>query len=146
MKHYKVYTDGACSGNPGPGGWGVAIVHNDKVDKLNGFDPETTNNRMELLAAIKGIQEIPSNSEIFLYTDSKYLKDGITSWIKNWKKNKWITSSKSPVKNRDLWVQLDDLNNTRNISWCWIKAHQENDNEDYIYNNLADELARSAIK
>tara|TARA_A100001035_G_C27498916_1_gene371091 strand:- start:142 stop:582 length:441 start_codon:yes stop_codon:yes gene_type:complete len=146
MKHYKVYTDGACSGNPGPGGWGVAIVHNDKVDKLNGFDPETTNNRMELLAAIKGIQEIPSNSEIFLYTDSKYLKDGITSWIKNWKKNKWITSSKSPVKNRDLWVQLDDLNNTRNISWCWIKAHQDNDNEDYIYNNLADELARSAIK
>ena len=86
------------------------------------------------------------NSEIFLYTDSKYLKDGITSWIKNWKKNKWITSSKSPVKNRDLWVQLDDLNNTRNISWCWIKAHQDNDNEDYIYNNLADELARSAIK
>ena len=79
MKHYKVYTDGACRGNPGPGGWGVAIVHNDKVDKLNGFDHETTNNRMELLAPIKGIQEIPSNSEIFLYTDSKYLKDGNTS-------------------------------------------------------------------
>tara|TARA_Y100000817_G_C16817412_1_gene527225 strand:+ start:598 stop:1038 length:441 start_codon:yes stop_codon:yes gene_type:complete len=146
MKQYKVYTDGACSGNPGPGGWGVAIVYDDNIDKFNGFDPETTNNRMELLAAIKGIQEIPSDSVILLYTDSKYVKEGITNWIKNWKKNKWITSSKSPVKNKDLWMLLDDLNNSRNISWCWIKAHQNNDSDDNIYNNLADELARSAIK
>ena len=87
MKVYRVYTDGACSGNPGPGGWGVVIVHNNQIDKLDGYDPQTTNNRMELLAAIKGIKETPDNSEVLLYTDSKYVKDGITNWITKWKKN-----------------------------------------------------------
>ena len=86
MKVYRVYTDGACSGNPGPGGWGVVIVHNNQIDKLDGHDPQTTNNRMELLAAIKGIKETPDNSEVLLYTDSKYVKDGITNWITKWKK------------------------------------------------------------
>ena len=95
MKLYRVYTDGACSGNPGPGGWGVVIVHNNQIDKLDGNDPQTTNNRMELLAAIKGIKETPDNSEVLLYTDSKYVKDGITNWITKWKKNQWVTSSKT---------------------------------------------------
>ena len=98
MKVYKVYTDGACSGNPGPGGWGVVIVYNNQIDKLDGSDPQTTNNRMELLAAIKGIKETPTNSEVLLYTDSKYVKDGITIWINRWEKNDWKTSSKKPVK------------------------------------------------
>ena len=106
MKIYRVYTDGACSGNPGPGGWGVVIVHNNQIDKFDGHDPQTTNNRMELLAAIKGIKETPDNSEVLLYTDSKYVKDGITNWITKWKKNQWITSSKKSVKNKDLWICL----------------------------------------
>lgn len=146
MKVYRVYTDGACSGNPGPGGWGVVIVHNNQIDKLDGHDPQTTNNRMELLAAIKGIKETPDNSEVLLYTDSKYVKDGITNWITKWKKNQWVTSSKTTVKNKDLWIILDELNSSRKVSWHWVKGHQDNKTDDSLYNNLADELARSAIK
>ena len=116
------------------------------LDKLDGNDPQTTNNRMELLAAIKGIKETPDNSDVVLYTDSKYVKEGITSWITKWKKNQWITSSKKAVKNKDLWVMLDNLNSSRNISWKWVKGHQDGNTDDSLYNNLADELARSAIK
>ena len=146
MKEYKVYTDGACKGNPGPGGWGVVIVCGHDIDKFDGSELNTTNNRMELLAAINGIKMTPNDGEVILFTDSRYVKDGITSWINTWKKNKWITSSKGPVKNQDLWIILDKLNTSREISWCWIKAHQNNNDDDSTYNNLADELARGAIK
>ena len=141
MKIYRVYTDGACSGNPGPGGWGVVIVHNNQIDKLDGHDPQTTNNRMELLAAIKGIKETPDNSEVLLYTDSKYVKDGITNWITKWKKNQWVTSSKTTVKNKDLWIILDNLVSKHKIAWEWVKGHSGNPG-----NEKADELANRGIE
>ncbi len=145
MKNIRVFTDGACSGNPGAGGWGVVIVNGNDIQKFNGFEPNTTNNRMELKAAIEGIKKSSIESNITLYTDSKYVKNGITDWIKNWKKNNWMTSSKKPVKNKDLWKELDLLNDNSLVSWEWVKAHQENESEEYIYNNLADSLARDAI-
>ena len=141
MKITKVYTDGACSGNPGSGGWGVVILE-DKVKIYNGSENETTNNRMELKAAIMGIKNADTATEITIYTDSKYVKDGITNWIKNWKKNNWITASKKPVKNQDLWKELDHMNNQYNVKWEWVKAHQDNDSDDSKYNNMADQLAR----
>ena len=141
MKITKVYTDGACSGNPGSGGWGVVIL-DDKLKTYNGSEKETTNNRMELKAAIMGIKNSDVTSQITIYTDSKYVKDGITNWITNWKKNNWITASKKPVKNQDLWKELDNMNNQFNVKWEWVKAHQDNDSDDSKYNNMADELAR----
>ena len=125
MKITKVYTDGACSGNPGSGGWGVVIL-TDKLKTYNGSEKETTNNRMELKAAIMGIKNSDVTSQITIYTDSKYVKDGITNWITNWKKNNWITASKKPVKNQDLWKELDNMNNQFNVKWEWVKAHQDN--------------------
>lgn len=141
MKITKVYTDGACSGNPGSGGWGVVIL-TDKLKTYNGSEKETTNNRMELKAAIMGIKNSDMTSQITIYTDSKYVKDGITNWITNWKKNNWITASKKPVKNQDLWKELDNMNNQFNVKWEWVKAHQDNNSDDSKYNNMADELAR----
>ena len=141
MKITRVYTDGACSGNPGSGGWGVVIL-TDKLKTYNGSEKETTNNRMELKAAIMGIKNSDMTSQITIYTDSKYVKDGITNWISNWKKNNWITASKKPVKNQDLWKELDNMNNQFNVKWEWVKAHQDNDSDDSKYNNMADELAR----
>ena len=141
MKITKIYTDGACSGNPGSGGWGVVIL-DDKLKTYNGSEKETTNNRMELKAAIMGIKNADTTTEITIYTDSKYVKDGITNWITNWKKKNWITASKKPVKNQDLWKELDNMNNQYNVKWEWIKAHQDNDSDDSKYNNMADQLAR----
>ncbi len=141
MKITKVYTDGACSGNPGSGGWGVVIL-TDKLKTYNGSEKETTNNRMELKAAIMGIKNSDVTSQITIYTDSKYVKDGITNWITNWKKNNWITASKKTVKNQDLWKELDNMNNQFNVKWEWVKAHQDNDSDDSKYNNMADQLAR----
>ena len=141
MKITKVYTDGACSGNPGSGGWGVVIL-DDKLKIYNGSENETTNNRMELKAAIMGIKNADTTTEITIYTDSKYVKDGITNWITNWKKKNWITASKKPVKNQDLWKELDNMNNQYNVKWEWVKAHQDNDSDDSKYNNMADQLAR----
>tara|TARA_Y100000766_G_scaffold84429_1_gene71763 strand:+ start:101 stop:541 length:441 start_codon:yes stop_codon:yes gene_type:complete len=142
----RVFTDGACSGNPGNGGWGVVIVKDDEIVKYNGSENDTTNNRMELKAAIEGIKLATNGSPLTLYTDSKYVKDGITSWIENWKKNNWLTSSRKPVKNQDLWEQLDALNNEHQILWKWVKGHQIEKSEDSRYNNLADALAREAVK
>ena len=141
MKVAKVYADGACSRNPGSGGWGVVIL-TDKLKTYNGSEKETTNNRMELKAAIMGIKNSDVTSQITIYTDSKYVKDGITNWITNWKKNNWITASKKPVKNQDLWKELDNMNNQFYVKWEWVKAHQDNDSDDSKYNNMADELAR----
>ena len=139
---YKIYTDGACSGNPGPGGWGAVIFdQNNKQKNISGSEKNTTNNRMELLAAIMSLKKIKTNSEAVIFTDSIYVKNGITEWMKNWKKNGWKNSSKKPVKNKDLWVKLDKLCEANSVSWKWVKGHSTNE-----FNNLADELATKAIK
>ena len=139
---YYVYTDGACSGNPGPGGWGAVIFDKENNQKnISGNEKNTTNNRMELLAAIMALKKIKSNSQITIYTDSTYVKNGITEWMFNWKKNDWKTASKKPVKNKDLWIKLDKLCEKNKVSWKWVKGHGTNK-----YNNLADQLATSAIK
>ena len=139
---YKIYTDGACSGNPGPGGWGAVIFDQDNKQKnISGSEKNTTNNRMELLAAIMSLKKIKTNSEVVIFTDSIYVKNGITEWMKNWKKNGWKNSSKKPVKNKDLWVKLDKLCEANRVSWKWVKGHSTNE-----FNNLADELATKAIK
>ena len=137
-----IYTDGACSGNPGVGGWGVVIIEDNKNEFfLNGGDKNTTNNKMELTAAIKALKTFEKKSTITLITDSKYVKDGIQSWIQNWKKNGWKTTGKKPVKNKELWIELDELISKHNITWKWIKGHAGNK-----YNNKADYLARRYIE
>jgi len=136
-----IYTDGACSGNPGIGGWGVVILENDKEPIfLNGGDNNTTNNRMELSAAINALKFFKEKKELTLITDSKYLKDGINSWIQNWKKNGWKTASKKAVKNKELWLDLDEMILKHNITWQWVKGHTGNK-----YNEKADYLARRYI-
>ena len=140
-KEVIVYTDGACSGNPGPGGWGATIKIGDETFEIFGGEDNTTNNRMELIAAIKALEYLNENHKITLYTDSNYVKDGITKWIFNWKKNNWKTSTKKPVKNSDLWIQLDEIQNKREVKWNWIKGHAGN-----LGNERADELARMGIK
>ena len=141
----KIYTDGACSGNPGPGGWGYVILENGKLHTGKGSESQTTNNRMELMAAIKALESARTDESLYLYTDSTYLQKGITEWIVNWKKNNWITSSKKPVSNKDLWIKIDQLNHELDIEWKWVKAHQSDNSDDTFYNNLADELATGAI-
>ena len=139
---YKIYTDGACSGNPGPGGWAVIILVNDEIKEMFfGSDKNTTNNQMELLAPIKAIQKFKKKSEISIFTDSTYVRDGITIWIKRWEKNGWKTSSKKPVKNKELWKKLKNLSSKHSIKWIWVKGHAQDK-----YNNLVDELAQEAIK
>ena len=140
-KEAIVYTDGACSGNPGPGGWGATIKIGDETFEIFGGEDKTTNNRMELIAAIKALEYLNENHKITLYTDSNYVKDGITKWIFNWKKNNWKTSAKKPVKNSDLWIQLDEIQNKREVKWNWVKGHAGN-----LGNERADELARMGIK
>ena len=140
-KEAIVYTDGACSGNPGPGGWGATIKIGDETFEIFGGEDKTTNNRMELIAAIKALEYLNENHKITLYTDSNYVKDGITKWIFNWKKNNWKTSTKKPVKNSDLWIQLDEIQSKREVKWNWVKGHAGN-----LGNERADELARMGIK
>ena len=139
---YKIYTDGACSGNPGPGGWAAIIIVNNEIkDTFSGSEKNTTNNQMELMAPIKAIQKFKKKSEISIFTDSTYVKNGITTWIKQWEKNGWKTASKKPVKNKDLWKKLKNLSSKHSIKWIWIKGHSQDK-----YNNLVDELAQGAIK
>ena len=139
---YKIYTDGACSGNPGPGGWGAVIFDKDNNQKnISGNVKDTTNNRMELMAPIMALKKISANSEVVIYTDSTYVKNGITEWIKKWEKNDWKNSNKKTVKNKDLWIKLDNLCEQNKVNWKWVKGHSINK-----YNNLADELATQAIK
>ncbi len=135
----KVYTDGACSGNPGKGGWAAIIIDGDKIEKISGRSENTTNNRMELIAVISALKYVKAKS-LEIYTDSKYTKDGIEQWIINWKKNGWKTTNKQDVKNKDLWQDLDRLSQEKSIDWNWVKGHADNQ-----YNNMADELARSQI-
>lgn len=136
----KIYTDGACSGNPGPGGWGVFIIDGDEEREIKGGEQNTTNNRMELMAAIEAVRAMPESTHFQLYTDSQYVKNGLNSWIHNWKKNGWKTASKKPVKNKDLWVELDALAATRTIEWHWVKGHAGDPG-----NERADELAREGL-
>ena len=136
-----VYTDGSCLGNPGNGGWAFLVKKNDIISSRSGFVLNTTNNQMELTAAIKAIEFIDTNDVINLLTDSNYVKNGITSWIKNWKINNWKNSSKQPVKNKDLWGRLDELNSTKSVNWQWVKAHSTNN-----YNNQVDLLARQSAE
>tara|TARA_B100000579_G_scaffold304063_1_gene253898 strand:- start:265 stop:690 length:426 start_codon:yes stop_codon:yes gene_type:complete len=139
---YIIYTDGACSGNPGPGGWAAVIFDQDKKQKnISGKEKNTTNNRMELIAPIMALKKIKKSSEITIYTDSKYVKDGITEWIKKWKLNNWKSSNKKPVKNKDLWIKLDNSCKKHKINWKWVKAHAGNK-----FNNLVDQLAVSQTK
>jgi ribonuclease HI len=138
--HLKAYTDGACSGNPGPGGWGAVIYYQGLEQDLSGGEPLTTNNRMEMSAAIRVLEALPHSSQVDLYTDSQYLRDGITRWMINWKKNGWMTSDKKPVKNQDLWLRLDDLTAIHEVNWHWVKGHSG-----HPENERADALARNAI-
>jgi len=139
---YVIYTDGACSGNPGPGGWGAVILNEEKNDtNISGKENSTTNNRMELMAPIMALKKIKKTSQIVIYTDSIYLKNGITTWIKNWEKNGWKSANKKPVKNKDLWLTLNELSKKHIIDWKWVKAHAGNK-----YNEIADKLATEAIR
>ncbi len=141
MSKIKIYTDGACSGNPGPGGWGAVIINDNITNELYGYEKNTTNNRMELLAVIRSLEYLEKTIEIEIFTDSTYVMEGITNWIKNWKKNNWLNSSKKPVKNEDLWKKLDKLTVDKEINWVWVKGHSGNPG-----NEKADYLARKAIK
>lgn len=136
----KIYTDGACKGNPGVGGWGAIIMQDEKNIELFGGENETTNNRMELMAVIMALKEISSNLELTIYTDSTYVQKGISEWIKNWKVNNWRSSSKKPVKNKDLWIELDEAVGSRKINWKWVKGHAGNEG-----NEKADELANQGV-
>ncbi len=136
----EIYTDGACSGNPGPGGWGVLLRWRGVEKELNGGETETTNNRMEMMAAIRALEALERSIPARLHTDSRYVRDGITKWIHGWKKNGWKTAAKKPVKNVDLWQQLDDLIARYQVEWIWVKGHAGNPD-----NERVDELARNGI-
>ncbi|MFN3212165.1 MAG: ribonuclease HI [Henriciella sp.] len=133
----QIWTDGACSGNPGPGGWGALLVAGSKRKELYGSDPDTTNNRMELMAAIEALNALKKPSAVTLHTDSTYVKDGLTKWIHGWKRNGWKTAAKKPVKNKDLWQALEAACDRHEIKWVWVKGHAGDEG-----NEKADELAR----
>ena len=135
----KIYTDGSCIGNPGKGGWAAIIIINDKKTQMTGSQKNTTNNQMELLAPIKALNKIPIGSKIQIFTDSKYVKSGITEWIHNWKKNGWKTANKQSVKNKELWTELDLLTEKFEIKWSWVKGHSTDK-----LNNEVDLLAKEA--
>lgn len=138
MKQVTIYTDGACSGNPGPGGWGVLLQYGETEKELNGAEADTTNNRMELMAAIMALESLKEPCEVTLYTDSKYVMQGITEWMKGWKAKGWKTAAKKPVKNQDLWQRLDAAIQPHQIDWQWVKGHSGD-----VGNERADALARA---
>ena len=140
MKSVEIFTDGACKGNPGPGGWGVLLRFKDKEKTLFGGEANTTNNRMELQAAIEGLKAVKEPCNIVLTTDSQYVRKGITEWLDNWKKNGWKTAAKKPVKNADLWQNLDKQALKHKISWRWVKGHSG-----HRENEIADELANRGV-
>ena len=140
-KRVEIFTDGACSGNPGPGGWGAVLRYGEVEKEMNGAEPSTTNNRMELMAAIMAIEAVKRPCEIQLHTDSEYLRQGITTWIHSWKARGWKTADKKPVKNVDLWQRLERAIETHDVHWHWVKGHSG-----HAENERADELARLAIR
>jgi ribonuclease HI len=141
MTEVVIYTDGACSGNPGPGGWGVVLRWQDTEKELYGGDPQTTNNRMELTAAIQALESLQRPARVNLHTDSKYVLDGITKWIKDWQRNGWLTSARKPVKNADLWRRLTEAMSRHEVAWTWVKGHAGDPGNEH-----ADELARRGIE
>ena len=136
----QMFTDGACKGNPGPGGWGALLRFNGREKELFGGEPQTTNNRMELMAVIQGLRTLKRRCSVEITTDSQYVKNGITQWIHNWKRNGWKTAAKKPVKNEDLWRQLDDAVAAHDVSWHWVKGHSG-----HAENERADQLANQGI-
>ena len=145
MEEITVYTDGGCSGNPGPGGWGTVIIDGESEHTYSGGEANTTNNRMELMAAIKALEVLLSKDEwkarkIKVFSDSQYVKNGITSWIQNWKKNGWRTAAKKPVLNQDLWIQLDSEYSQLDIEWSWVKGHAG-----HKYNEMCDSLCKKEM-
>lgn len=143
MKQVRAFTDGACSGNPGPGGWGAVLQFGDHERVLHGGAADTTNNRMELTAAIEALRALRESCRVSLTTDSTYVKDGITQWLANWKRNDWKTAAKKPVKNQDLWQALDHESSRHEIDWCWVKGHSghpENERADRLANLGMDEV------
>lgn len=136
-KLIEIWTDGACSGNPGPGGWSALLKSGEHTREIHGGEPDTTNNRMELMAAIKALNALKKPSKVKLHTDSTYVKDGLTKWIHGWKRNGWKTASKKPVKNKDLWQMLEKACERHDIQWIWVKGHDGDEG-----NERADELAR----
>ncbi|KAA1149768.1 ribonuclease HI [Pseudoalteromonas sp. FUC4] len=139
QKTVEIYTDGSCLGNPGPGGYGIFMIYNGHEKEMSQGYKLTTNNRMEMLAAIVALESLTRECEVNLTTDSQYVKQGIESWITNWKKRGWLTSAKKPVKNVDLWKRLDKACNEHNVTWKWVKGHSGNK-----YNEIVDDLARDA--
>lgn len=139
-KIIEMYTDGACSGNPGPGGWGVLLRSGAHEKEMCGGEPETTNNRMEMMAVIEGLTALKKRSEVHIYTDSKYVMQGVTEWMKGWKAKNWMTAAKKPVKNQDLWERIDSLIQSHNVTFFWVKGHAG-----HPENEKADELARAGI-
>jgi len=140
LKTIEIYTDGACRGNPGPGGWGALLIAGKRTKTMHGGDPETTNNRMELTAAIEALNALKGPREVVLHTDSKYVMDGINEWMPNWKKRGWKTAARKPVKNKDLWQALDEAVGRHDIEWKWVKGHDGNEG-----NEMADALANRGI-
>ena len=140
MPHVEIFTDGACSGNPGPGGWGALLRSGDHEKEMSGGEMETTNNRMELMAVISALEGLKAPSKVDLHTDSTYVKDGITKWIHNWERNGWKTAAKKPVKNVDLWKRLQAALTRHDVRWHWVKGHAG-----HPKNERADELARMGI-
>jgi ribonuclease HI len=140
MKHVEIFTDGACSGNPGPGGWGAILRFKGAVKELSGGEAETTNNRMELKAAISALSALKEPVTVDLYTDSNYVREGISGWIEGWKRNGWKTSAKKPVKNAELWQALDEARRRHKVTWHWVKGHVG-----HPENERADELARMGM-
>ena len=140
MNEVTIYTDGACSGNPGKGGWGAILIYAKETKYMSGSKQLTTNNQMELTATIEALKAILKPSNIALYTDSQYVKNGITSWIFNWKKNGWKTANKKPVANKDLWIELDKYVKIHSVNWFWVKGHSGDH-----YNEIADQLAVNAM-
>ncbi|RLQ87461.1 ribonuclease HI [Notoacmeibacter ruber] len=141
MKHVEIFTDGACSGNPGPGGWGAILRHGSAQKELSGGEADTTNNRMELTAAIEALNALKGSCRVDLHTDSVYVRDGIRSWISGWKRNGWKTAAKKPVKNAELWQALDEARSRHDVTWHWVKGHAG-----HPENERADELAREGMK
>ncbi len=143
MKSIEIFTDGACRGNPGPGGWGALLRYQDKEKSLYGGEPDTTNNRMELRAAIEGLEALKEPCRVDITTDSQYVRQGVTDWIHKWKRNGWKTASKSPVKNADLWQRLEAAADRHQVEWHWVKGHaghRENEIADQLANRGIDEL------
>ena len=140
MTHVDIFTDGACSGNPGPGGWGAILRSGDREKELSGGERATTNNRMELTAVIRGLEALKKTTNVVIHTDSRYVMDGVTQWLARWKRNGWKTADKKPVKNEDLWRELDVLCARHEVQWRWVKGHSGHDG-----NERADALARAAI-